>query len=131
MKNGWFPIIQRNLGRWDLSGTNAASWRSSEKMERECFQQARNHCDFATDMGATAMYSDYVLPISHHYERHDFHLEPRTPYMQVIDVIELLGECVDDWTAYKRLAEAISIRAKERNISPIPDNVVGVPLREI
>ena len=37
------------------------------------------------DMSATAMYSDYVLPIASHYERKDFMLESRTPYIQVLD----------------------------------------------
>ena len=130
VKNGWFPDYSKKPWKMGLfSGTNAASWRSSGKRWREnAFSKLDTIATFATDMGATAMYSDYVLPISHHYERHDFHLEPRTPYMQVIDkAVEPLGESVDDWTAYKRLAEAISIRAKERNVSPIPDNVVGVP----
>ena len=130
VKNGWFPDYSKKPWKMGIfSGTNAAAWRSSGKRWREtAFGKLESVVTFATDMGATAMYSDYVLPIAHHYERHDFHLEPRTPYMQVIDkAVEPLGESVDDWTAYNRLTEAISIRAKERGISPIPDNVVGVP----
>ena len=128
---GWFPDYSKVPWKMGMfSGTNAASWRSSGKRWREtAFGKLETIVTFATDMGTTAMYSDYVLPIAHHYERHDFHLEPRTPYMQVIDkAVEPLGESVDDWTAYKRLAEAISQRAKERDVQPIDDNVIGVPI---
>ena len=45
------------------------------------------------------MYADYVLPIAHHYERQDYMLEARTPYVQVLDIaVPPLGEAVDDWT---------------------------------
>ncbi len=37
------------------------------------------------DMSATAMYSDIVLPVAHHYELRDMTMEGRTPYVQVID----------------------------------------------
>ena len=65
------------------------------------------------DMSVTAMYADYVLPIAHHYERHDFTMEGRTPYLQVLDqAVPPLGESVDDCTAMARLAKAISEKAK-------------------
>ena len=129
---GWFPDYSKIPWKMGMfSGTNAASWRSSGQHWREnAFGKLDTIVTFATDMGTTAMYSDYVLPIAHHYERHDFHLEPRTPFMQVIDkAVEPLGESVDDWTAYERLAKAISIRAKARDVQPIDDNVVGVPFK--
>ncbi len=81
------------------------------------------------DMSATAMYSDYVLPIASHYERKDFMLESRTPYAQVLDeAVPPLGESVDDFTAYQRLVEAISRRATERGIAPVEDNFFGMPI---
>ena len=63
-------------------------------------------------------------------KKHDFHLEPRTPFMQVIDkAVEPLGECIDDWAAYEKLTKAITQRAKERDLQPIDDNVIGVPIK--
>ncbi len=132
VKRGWFPDYSKVPWKMGMfSGTNAASWRSSGKRWREnAFEKLETVVSFATDMGITSMYSDYVLPIAHHYERHDYHLEPRTPYLQVIDqAVKPLGECVDDWTAYQRLAKAITQRAKERDIQPINDNVIGVPFK--
>ena len=78
---GWFPDYSKVPWKMGMfSGTNAASWRSSGQHWREnAFGKLETIVTFATDMGTTAMYSDYVLPIAHHYERHDFHLEPRTP----------------------------------------------------
>ena len=61
----------------------------------------------APDMGITALYSDYVLPIAHHYERQDYMLEARTPYVQVLDAaVPPLGEAVDDWHALKQNIQA-------------------------
>ena len=54
-------------------------------------------------MSITAMYSDYVLPVADHYEREDFTMEGRTPFVHAISeaVPPLgLGEPVDlDLTA--------------------------------
>ena len=83
----------------------------------------------APDMGMTAMYADYVLPVAHHYEREDFMLEPRTPYVQVLDkAVEPLGESMDDFDIYKAFAKAISERAKARGIAPVEDNFMGMPV---
>ncbi len=55
----------------------------------------------ATDMGVTAMYSDYVLPIAHHYERQDFMLGPGRPTLQVLDAaVPPLGEAIDDFELF-------------------------------
>ena len=132
VENGWFPDYSKVPWKMGIfSGTNAAAWRSSGKRWREtAFGNLDTTVTFATDMGTTAMYSDYVLPIAHHYEKHDFHLEPRTPFMQVIDkAVEPLGECIDDWAAYEKLTKAIAQRAKERDLQPIDDNVIGVPIK--
>jgi len=132
VENGWFPDYSKVPWKMGIfSGTNAAAWRSSGKRWREtAFGKLDTIVTFATDMGTTSMYSDYVLPIAHHYEKHDFHLEPRTPFMQVIDkAVEPLGECIDDWAAYEKLTKAIAQRAKERDLQPIDDNVIGVPIK--
>ena len=132
VENGWFPDYSKVPWKMGIfSGTNAAAWRSSGKRWREtAFGNLDTTVTFATDINTTAMYSDYVLPIAHHYEKHDFHLEPRTPFMQVIDkAVEPLGECIDDWAAYEKLTKAIAQRAKERDLQPIDDNVIGVPIK--
>ena len=41
----------------------------------------------------TSLYSDYVLPIAHHYERNDLMLQSRVPYLQVHEAVPL-GEAV-------------------------------------
>ena len=84
----------------------------------------------APDMGVTSLHSDYVLPIAHHYERNDLMLQSRVPYLQVLnEAVAPLGESVDDWEANRRLAEAISRRAIERDIPPIKDVVDGRTVR--
>jgi nitrate reductase alpha subunit len=75
------------------------------------------------------MYSDYVLPIAHHYERQDYMLEARTPYVQILDAaVPPLGESVDDWRAFERLTRAISERAKARGVAPLQDSFYGQPV---
>jgi nitrate reductase alpha subunit len=57
-------------------------------------------------------------------------LWPWTPYLQVLDAaVPPLGEAVDDFEFYRRLAEAISKRAAARDIQPIDDNAMGVPVQ--
>jgi DMSO reductase family type II enzyme molybdopterin subunit len=127
----WFPDYSQTPWKMGLyTGSNAANWRVSGKRWREeGFDTLETVVTMTPDMSATAMYSDYVLPIAHHYERKDFMLESRTPYAQVLDAaVPPLGEAVDDFESYRRLAEAISRRAKERNIAPVQDNMFGMPI---
>ncbi|UCG71451.1 MAG: molybdopterin-dependent oxidoreductase [Chromatiales bacterium] len=132
VQSGWFPDYGR--APWKMGfyiGTNAANWRASGKRWREqSFEQLDHIVACAPDMGVTAMYADYVLPVAHHYERQDLVLWPWTPYLQVLDAaVPPLGEAVDDFELYKRLAKAISDRAKARGVQPIPDNAMGVPIQ--
>ena len=132
MRRGWFPDYSKIP--WKMGfylGSNTANWRSSGKRFREQeLERLDSVVSFSTDMGVTAMYSDYVFPVSEHYERHDMMLEPRTPYIQVIDAaVPPLGESVDDFVVFYRLSKAISERADVRGIVPIDDNFMGMPVK--
>jgi len=129
--NRWFPDYSEvNWKMGIYSGSNAANWRASGKRWRsEAFEKLETIVVCTPDMGITAMYADFVLPVAHHYEREDFMLEPRTPYVQVLDkAVEPLGESMDDFGVYNALAEAISRRAKERGIASVQDNFMGMPV---
>jgi len=129
--NGWFPSYEDMEWKMGIySGSNAANWRASGKRWRsEAFEKLDTIVVCTPDMGVTAMYADYVLPVAHHYEREDFMLEPRTPYVQVLDkAVEPVGESMDDFAVYKALSKAISERAKARSIAPIKDNFMGMPV---
>ena len=77
-----------------------------------------------------AHYADYVLPIAHHYERADIVMQARTPYVQVLDAaVPPLGESVDDWEAFRRIAEAIESRARQRGLAAFRDSVDGRTVR--
>jgi len=126
--NRWHPDYEQVP--WKMGfyfGSNAANWRASGKRWREeAFAKLESIVVATPDMSVTAMYADYVLPVAHHYERKDFMLEPRTPYAQVLDeAVPPLGEAMDDFAVYEKLAAAISRRARERNIAPIADNYMG------
>jgi DMSO reductase family type II enzyme molybdopterin subunit len=129
VKNGWFPDYSRKP--WKMGfymGSNSANWRASGKHFRENeFEKLEHIVAFATDMGVTPMYADYVFPVAQHYERHDMMLESRTPYIQVIDAaVPPLGESVDDFEVFNRLSRAIAERATERGVAPIDDLFMGV-----
>lgn len=131
VQNRWFPEYGRVP--WKMGfymGSNAANWRASGKRWREeAFEQLEHIVTCATDMGVTAMYSDYVLPVAHHYERQDIVMWQWTPYLQVLDAaVPPLGEAVDDFELFVRLTKAISERAEERGIAPIEDNYFGMPV---
>lgn len=131
VENRWFPDYGRTP--WKMGfymGSNAANWRASGKRWRkEAFERLDHIVTCATDMGVTAMYSDYVLPIAHHYERQDLVLWNWTPYLQVLDAaVPPLGESVDDFELFVRLSRAISKRATSRGIEPVQDNFMGMPV---
>jgi len=128
IRRGWFP--SHSAKGWKMgffAGNNGANWRASGKRWRKnAFEELETIVALVPDAGVTSHYADYVLPIAHHYERADMMLQSRTPYVQVLDAaVPPLGESVDDWEANRRLAEAISRRAKERGIGVIEDHVNG------
>jgi dimethylsulfide dehydrogenase subunit alpha/complex iron-sulfur molybdoenzyme family reductase subunit alpha len=128
IRRGWFPSYSEKGWKMGFfAGNGGANWRASGKRWRKrAFEELEMIVALVPDAGVTSHYADYVLPIAHHYERADMMLQSRTPYVQVLDVaVPPLGECVDDWEANRRLAEAISHRAKERGIGVIQDNING------
>lgn len=129
---GWFPDYGRKAWKMGFfAGNNGANWRASGNRWREtAFGQLECIVTLTPDASVTSHYSDYVLPIAHHYERTDIVMQARTPYAQVLDAaVPPLGESVDDWEAFRRIAEAIERRAKERGISAFRDNVDGRTVR--
>ncbi|HHQ13661.1 MAG TPA: hypothetical protein ENK16_01420, partial [Chromatiales bacterium] len=114
-----------------MAGHNPANWRASgEGWREDALLKLETIVSMTPNMSVTAMLSDYVLPIADHYERQDFIMEGRTPYVQVIDeAVPPLGESVDDWTAMDRLATAISKRATERGIEPLDGTAYGKPVK--
>jgi DMSO reductase family type II enzyme molybdopterin subunit len=131
ISNGWFPDYSKTP--WKMGfymGSNAANWRSSGQRWREdAFGKLETIVACATDMGVTPMYADYVLPVAQHYEREDIMLEPRTPYLQVLDAaVPPVGESADDFEVFRRLAEGISQRAIARGSEPVQDNFMGMPV---
>ena len=129
---GWFPEYGRRPWKMGFfAGNNGANWRASADRWREtAFGKLETIVTMTPDTSITAHYSDYVLPIAHHYERCDIVMQARTPYAQVVDAaVPPLGESVDDWECFRRLAEAIQRRARERGVSPFRDNVDGRTMR--
>jgi DMSO reductase family type II enzyme molybdopterin subunit len=131
IKNGWLPDYSKTPWRMAfMAGHNTANWRASGTRFRDTvLAKLETIVTMTPDMSVTAMYSDYVLPVSHHYERQDFVMEGRTPYLQVLDeAVPPLGESVDDWTIMDRLAKAISAKAAARQLAPIKDTFYGRPI---
>jgi nitrate reductase alpha subunit len=74
-------------------------------------------------MSTTALFSDYILPCSQWYEKIGFGI-PSTHVMHLTfsdKAVEAPGECVDEWEAYRRLAEKMQERARARGIKPYLD----------
>ncbi|MCC7077403.1 MAG: molybdopterin-dependent oxidoreductase [Acidimicrobiia bacterium] len=71
-------------------------------------------------MSATAAHSDIVLPMSQQYEKIGFGI-PSTHVMNLTfcdKAVEPPGECVDEWEAFRRIAEKVEERAKARGVDP-------------
>ncbi len=128
IRKGWYPSHSRKGWRMGFfAGNNGANWRASgNRWRKSALEELEMIVALVPDAGITSHYADYVLPIAHHYERADMMLQSKTPYVQVLDVaVAPLGESVDDWEAIRRLANAISRRARERNIAPVDDSLDG------
>ncbi|MEO7387700.1 MAG: molybdopterin-dependent oxidoreductase, partial [Gammaproteobacteria bacterium] len=131
INNGWLPDYAKTP--WKMAfmcGHNTANWRAAGTRFRETvLSKLDTIVTMTPDMSVTAMYSDYVLPVSQHYERHDFVMEGRTPYIQVLDqAVPPLGESEDDWSIMARLARSISTKAAARKLPPVKDMLYGKPM---
>lgn len=130
--NRWIP--DHSKAPWKMAimaGHNPANWRATGKkgFRAKAFEKLETIVGVTPHMSITAMYSDYVLPVADHYEREDFILEGRTPYVQVIsEAVPPLGEAMDDWSVFERLSRAISKRARERGIAPVKGQAFGRPV---
>ena len=113
-----------------LAGHNPANWRATgDAWTKSALNKAEMLVAITPDMSATAMTSDYVLPVAHHYEIQDMTMEGRTPYVQVIDqAVPPLGESLPDWKVQKALIDKIAERARQRAIEPIQDSMFGQPV---
>jgi hypothetical protein len=87
IRKGWMPDYSRVPWKMAfMAGHNTGNWRAAGTRFRETVLAKLDTIVALTpDMSVTALYADYVLPIAHHYERQDFVMEGRTPYVQVID----------------------------------------------
>jgi len=130
-QNRWLPDYAARPWRMALmAGHNPANWRATgEKWRESALAKVELMVAMTPDMSATALYSDIVLPVAHHYELQDMTMEGRTPYIQVIDeAVPPLGESLPDWKVQRALINKIAERARARKIAPIEDNMFGQPV---
>jgi DMSO reductase family type II enzyme molybdopterin subunit len=76
-------------------------------------------------MSATAAFSDIVLPCSQQYEKLGFGI-PSTHVMNLTfcdKSVDAPGECLDEWEAFRRIAEKIQERGRERDAGVYPSGV--------
>lgn len=131
VSNYWVP--KYNAQPWKMAimaGHNPVSWRASGKRFLETtLAKVETMVAMTPDMSSTAIYSDYVLPVAHMYERRDMTAEGRTPYIQVLDkAVEPVGESLDDWTIMAMMCKRISEIVVERGIPVINDTYYGQPM---
>ncbi|MCC5793437.1 MAG: molybdopterin-dependent oxidoreductase [Chromatiales bacterium] len=132
IRNGWLPDYSTTP--WKMAfmcGHNTANWRASGTRFRDTVMaRLETIVAMTPHMSVTAMYSDYVLPVADHYEREDMVMEGRTPYVQVLDkAVPPIGDSRDDWTIMGMMAKALSEKAVERQLPPVPDVIFGNPVQ--
>ncbi len=74
-------------------------------------------------MSATATWSDIVLPMAQQYEKIGFGI-PSCHVMHLTfcdKAVEPPGEAVDEWEGFRRIAEKLEVRARERGVAPVTD----------
>ncbi len=128
----WIPDYSKTPWKMALmAGHNPANWRASGKngFRRGAFDRLDTLVSMTPHMSITALYSDYVLPVADHYEREDFTMEGRTPFVHAISqAVAPLGESKDDWAVLEILARKISERAEARGIAPVEGLALGRPV---
>ena len=130
-QNYWIPDYAAKPWRMAImAGHNPANWRATGEAWREtAMNKVEMIVAMTPDMSATAMSSDFVLPVAHHYEIQDMTMEGRTPYIQVIDAaVPPLGDSRQEWEVQRALISRIAERSRERGIGPIQDNMFGQPI---
>jgi len=131
LANYWVP--KHDAKPWRMAimpGHNPVNWRASgHRFKETVLSKVETMVAMTPDMSATAMYSDYVLPVAHMYERRDLTTEGRVPYMQALDqAVPPLGESLADWTIILKMCENIARIVKERGIEAVPDNYYGTDM---
>ena len=132
IQKGWLPDYAKVPWKMAImAGHNPANWRASgTKFREDVLNQLDTIVAMVPDMSVTAMYADYVLPVAHHYERHDVTMEGRTPYLQVLDqAVPPLGESTEDFDIMARFCKAIGAKAKARGLTAVPDTFYGKPIQ--
>ena len=132
LEKQWIPDFSQIPWKMAImAGHNPANWRATGKpgFRKKAFEKLETVVSMTPHMSITAMYSDYVLPVADHYEREDFTMEGRTPYVHAIaEAVPPLGESKDDWGAFEAMAAAISKRAQERSMAPVKGFAFGQPV---
>ncbi len=131
ISRGWLPDYGNKPWKMAImAGHNPANWRASGTRFREdVLSRLDTIVAMVPDMSVTAMYADYVLPVSHHYERHDITMEGRTPYLQVLDqAVPPLGESTDDFEVMRRFCKAIGEKSRARGLTAVADTFYGQPI---
>ena len=129
--NKWIPDHAKTPWKMAfMAGHNPANWRATGKGWRKAaFETLDTIVTMTPHMSISAMYADYVLPVADHYEREDFTMEGRTPYVHVInESVPPLGESMDDRAILARLADAIEERATARGMDPVKGFAFGAPV---
>lgn len=75
-------------------------------------------------MSATALHSDIVLPAAQQYEKLGFGI-PSSHVMNLTfcdKAVDPPGEALQEWEVFRRIAEKVEERAKERGVQPYKDS---------
>ena len=78
---------------------------------------------FEVRMSGTALFADYVLPCAQQYEKIGFGIPSvHTMNLTFCDkAVDPPGEALDEWEAFRRLAEKLQERALARGVKPYQD----------
>lgn len=93
------------------------------RLLKELWPQLKAVVTMDVRMSATALHSDYILPLAQQYEKVAFGTAT-THVMHVTfcdKAADPPGEAVNEWDAFGRIAEKIEERAKARGLEPFTD----------
>lgn len=100
--------------------------RGYPKLFEHLYPKLRAFVTLDSRMTSTALWSDYVLPVTAWYERTEHKwVTPLMPFIHAGTGVATFHEAKSDWEISARLAKRIQERAVERGIGPVLDRHGG------
>ncbi|HYA36025.1 MAG TPA: molybdopterin dinucleotide binding domain-containing protein, partial [Candidatus Binataceae bacterium] len=128
LDNGWQHVAPApgNPPRviFEVGSNIVRRLRGYQQLFKHLYPNLTAYVTMDSRMSSTALYSDYILPVTAWYERDEHKWNtPLMPYIHAGSKVSSYYEAKSDWEISALLARKIQERAKARGISKVKDGI--------